>query len=91
MWEWNPGPPAGKASPLPQSHLLSPHAFNLHLIEMVVSLTFLPGLASNHDPPYLGFPSSWDYKHEPPVPSGSTHSILEGSVLPDSITENESQ
>jgi hypothetical protein len=32
-------------------------------------LNYLPRLASTQDPPYLSFPSSYDYKDEPPVPS----------------------
>jgi hypothetical protein len=33
----------------------------------------LPRLASNHNPPDLNLPSSWDYRREPPVP---------GSLMP---------
>jgi hypothetical protein len=29
---------------------------------------YLPGLASNHDPPDLCLLSSWDFRQEPPVP-----------------------
>jgi hypothetical protein len=32
-------------------------------------MNYLPGLASNHDPPDLSLLSSWDYRREPQVPS----------------------
>jgi hypothetical protein len=31
-------------------------------------MNYLPGLASNFDPPDLSLPSSSDYRCEPPVP-----------------------
>jgi hypothetical protein len=36
------------------------------------SLNYLPGLASNCDPPDLCLLSSWDYRHEPLAPSSSS-------------------
>jgi hypothetical protein len=33
--------------------------------------SFLPGLASNHNPPDLRFPSSWDYRRDPLAPKHS--------------------
>jgi hypothetical protein len=39
---------------------------------------YLPGLALNLDPPDLCLLSSWDYRHEPPVP-GLKSSIFEGN------------
>jgi hypothetical protein len=36
------------------------------VVVMGVSLTFLPKLASGHDPPDPHLPSSWDYSYESP-------------------------
>jgi hypothetical protein len=45
-----------------------PVHFALAILEMGVSQTICLRLDSNHDPPDLSLPSSWDDKHEPLVP-----------------------
>jgi hypothetical protein len=37
--------------------------------------TICPGLASNHDPPDLCLPRSWDYRREPQAPGNPIHFI----------------
>jgi hypothetical protein len=34
----------------------------------MIGYHYLPGLASNYEPPDFCLLSSWDYRHEPPVP-----------------------
>jgi hypothetical protein len=36
------------------------------LVEMRISLTFLPRLTSNYHPPSLCLMNTWDYMHAPP-------------------------
>jgi hypothetical protein len=45
----------------PQACTTTPYLF----VEMRVSWTFLPRLASNYDPPNHFHPSSWYYRHKP--------------------------
>jgi hypothetical protein len=68
-WDWslNSGLHTSNTGAL----LLEPHlqSILLWLFLRWGLVSYLPELASNHDPPDFSLPSSWDYRREPLVPS----------------------